>query len=113
MPAVLKAAGGKTVELHTHCTTGLGTLCCLEAIKAGMTHVNTAIPPLADGSSNPSIFNVAMNARALGFKTAIDEEAAPPRGQAFHRLRQEKKICPSAKRRNTTTRNTCIKYPAA
>jgi oxaloacetate decarboxylase alpha subunit len=73
VPAILKAAGDKTVELHTHCTTGLGTLCCLEAIKAGMTHINAAIPPLADGSGNPSIFNVAMNARALGYKAMIDE----------------------------------------
>ncbi len=81
-PAVLKAAGNTTVELHTHCTTGLGTLCCLEAIKAGITNINTAIPPLADGSSNPSLFNVAMNARALGFKTLIDE--APLRRVASH-----------------------------
>jgi oxaloacetate decarboxylase alpha subunit len=71
---VLDAAASKTVELHTHCTTGLGTLCCLEAIKAGMTHINTAIPPLADGSSNPSLFNVARNARSLGFEIRIDEE---------------------------------------
>jgi oxaloacetate decarboxylase (Na+ extruding) subunit alpha len=81
-PAVLHAANGTTVELHTHCTTGLGTLCCLEAIKAGMTNVNTAIPPLADGSSNPSVFNVAMNARALGYKTSINEE--PLRHVAKH-----------------------------
>jgi oxaloacetate decarboxylase alpha subunit len=81
-PAVLKATNGTTVELHTHCTTGLGTLCCLEAIKAGMTNVNTAIPPLADGSSNPSVFNVAMNARALGYKTVINEE--PLRHVAKH-----------------------------
>jgi oxaloacetate decarboxylase alpha subunit len=81
-PAVLNAANGTTVELHTHCTTGLGTLCCLEAIKAGMTNVNTAIPPLADGSSNPSVFNVAMNARALGYKTVINEE--PLRHVANH-----------------------------
>ncbi|HEU5462897.1 MAG TPA: carboxyltransferase [Candidatus Binatia bacterium] len=73
VPAVLQAANGTTVELHTHCTTGLGTLCCLEAIKAGMTHINAAIPPLADGSSNPSVFNVVMNARALGFTTLLDE----------------------------------------
>ena len=73
VPAILKAAGGKTVELHTHCTTGLGTLCCLEAIKAGMVHINAAVPPLANGSGNPSIFTVAMNARALGYKTIIDE----------------------------------------
>src|SRR6476659_2439063 len=82
VPAVLKAAGDKIVELHTHCTTGLGTLCCLEAIKAGMTHINAAIPPLADGSSNPSVFNVAMNARALGYNTVIDER--PLRHVAKH-----------------------------
>ncbi|MGN6717756.1 MAG: biotin carboxyl carrier protein [Candidatus Binatia bacterium] len=74
VPALLAAADGKIVELHTHCTTGLGTLCCLEAIKAGMTHINAAIPPLADGSSNPSLFNVAMNARARGDPTVIDEK---------------------------------------
>ncbi|HSF56807.1 MAG TPA: hypothetical protein VLD83_01925 [Candidatus Binatia bacterium] len=74
VPAVLKAAGGRIVELHTHCTTGLGTLCCLEAIQAGMTHINTAIPPLADGSSNPSLFNVAMNARVLGYQTLVNEQ---------------------------------------
>jgi len=74
VPAVLEAAGNTTVELHTHCTTGLGTLCCLEAIKAGMVHINTAIPPLANGSGNPSIFNVAMNARALGYETRVNEE---------------------------------------
>jgi oxaloacetate decarboxylase alpha subunit len=74
VPALLAATNGKIVELHTHCTTGLGTLCCLEAIKAGMTHINAAIPPLADGSSNPSVFNVAMNARALGYNPVIDEK---------------------------------------
>ena len=82
VPTVLNAAGAKTVELHTHCTTGLGTLCCLEALKADMTHINTAIPPLADGSSNPSLFNVAMNARALGFKIMINEK--PLRAVADH-----------------------------
>jgi oxaloacetate decarboxylase alpha subunit len=82
VPAVLNAAGCAIVELHTHCTTGLGSLCCLEAIKAGMTHINAAIPPLADGSSNPSVFNVAMNARALGYGTLLNEE--PLRQVAKH-----------------------------
>jgi oxaloacetate decarboxylase alpha subunit len=74
VPAILKAAGNMTVELHTHCTTGLGALCCLEAIKAGMVHINTAVPPLANGSGNPSIFTVATNARALGYKAMVNEE---------------------------------------
>ncbi|HKY07660.1 MAG TPA: hypothetical protein VJQ55_05450, partial [Candidatus Binatia bacterium] len=66
-----------------HCNTGLGPLCCLEAIKLGIKSINTAIPPLADGSSNPSIFNVAMNARALGYRTCIDEEALKPVREHF------------------------------
>lgn len=77
-PVVLQNASGIPVELHTHCTTGLGSLCCLEAIKGGIRIINTAIPPLADGASNPSVFNVARNARALGYTTIIDETAIKP-----------------------------------
>ncbi len=83
VPIVLENSGGKHVEFHTHCTTGLGPLCCLEAIKQGITTVNTAIPPLANSSSNPSIFNVAANARALGYETLIDEELLRPVSQHF------------------------------
>jgi oxaloacetate decarboxylase (Na+ extruding) subunit alpha len=78
VPLILREAKEKPVEFHTHCNTGLGPLCCLEAIQLGITSINTAIPPLADGSSNPSVFNVAMNARALGYRTKIDEEILKP-----------------------------------
>lgn len=78
VPVVLHNANGIPVELHTHCTTGLGSLCALEAIKLGIRMINTAIPPLADGSSNPSVFNVARNARSLGYTTIIDETAIKP-----------------------------------
>lgn len=75
VPQMLKHAGGIPIEFHTHCSTGLGPLCCLEAVQAGIRIVNTAIPPLADGSSLPSIFSVARNLRALGYRTEIDEES--------------------------------------
>jgi len=78
VPLILREAKDKRVEFHTHCNTGLGPLCCLEAIQLGITSINTATPPLADGSSNPSIFNVAMNARALGYRTHIDEQVLKP-----------------------------------
>ncbi len=83
VPIILKNSGKIPVELHTHCTTGLGPLCCLEAIGLGVRIINTAIPPLANGSSNPSIFNVARNARALGYKPLIDEEALKPISEHF------------------------------
>jgi oxaloacetate decarboxylase alpha subunit len=78
VPVILEAAGDIPVELHTHCTTGLGPLCCLEAMERGITIINTALPPLADGSSLPSLYNVARNARALGHTTAIDEDVLRP-----------------------------------
>lgn len=83
VPLILREAKDKPVEFHTHCTTGLGALCCLEAIKLGITSINTAIPPLADASSNPSLFNVAMNARALGYPTEVDEEVMKPARDHF------------------------------
>jgi oxaloacetate decarboxylase (Na+ extruding) subunit alpha len=83
VPLILQNADGKPVEFHTHCTTGLGSPCCLEAIKLGIRSINTAIPPLAEASSNPSVFNVAMNARALGYSTAVDEEVLKPVTEHF------------------------------
>lgn len=77
-PLVLANCGDVPVEFHTHCHTGLGGLCTLEAIKLGYRIVNTAVPPLAEGSSNPSIFTVARNARALGYATEVDEDALRP-----------------------------------
>jgi oxaloacetate decarboxylase alpha subunit len=83
VPIMFASAKGVALELHTHCTTGLGPLCCLEAVKLGIKIVNTALPPLADGSSNPSLFNVAKNLRALGYKTLIDEEILKPVSDHF------------------------------
>jgi oxaloacetate decarboxylase alpha subunit len=78
VPVILANSGGIPVELHSHCTTGLGPLVALEAVKLGIRIVNTGIPPLADGSALPSVFNVAHNLRALGYKPVINEELLHP-----------------------------------
>jgi oxaloacetate decarboxylase alpha subunit len=92
VPLILREANGKPLEFHTHCNTGLGSICCLEAIKLGVASINTAIPPLADGSSNPSLFNVAMNARALGYQTMIDENAVKPVRDHFTMIAQRENL---------------------
>lgn len=86
VPIVLREAKGIPVEFHTHCTTGLGPLCVLEAIKLGIDIVNTATPPLANGSANPSVFNVAENAIALGFTPTIDQKRLRPISDHFMRI---------------------------
>src|SRR5918996_1681422 len=83
VPIIFQNADRIPVELHTHCTTGLGPLCCLAGMKLGIRSINTALPPLADDSSNPSLFNVAKNARALGYSTAIDEGVLQPVSEHF------------------------------
>lgn len=74
LPGMLEGAGEIPVELHSHCTTGLAPLCYLEAVKAGVRTLHTAIPPLANGSSQPSIFNVISNLKLLGFAPSIKEQ---------------------------------------
>ncbi|HUK40743.1 MAG TPA: hypothetical protein VLX11_06865 [Candidatus Acidoferrales bacterium] len=73
VPVILKNSEGIPVELHTHCNTGLGPLCCLEAVKLGIGSLNTALPPLANGASNPSLFNVIKNLRAVNYRPVIEE----------------------------------------
>jgi oxaloacetate decarboxylase alpha subunit len=88
VPVILKNAGGIPVELHSHCTTGLGPLVALEAVKLGIRIVNTGVPPLADGSALPSIYNVAHNLRALGYKPVIDEAVLKPVTDHFNIIAQ-------------------------
>ncbi len=74
LPAVLQNADGIPVELHSHCTTGLADLVYLEALRLGVRTLHTAVPPLAQGSSQPSVFTVAKNARLSGFSPQVDEK---------------------------------------
>jgi len=46
----------------------------LEALKLGIHIINTAIPPLSEAASLPSIYTVARNARALGYTPVVKEE---------------------------------------
>jgi oxaloacetate decarboxylase alpha subunit len=72
IPVVLKAAGDIPVEFHAHCNSGQAPLCYLEGVKLGMRILHTAVPPLANGSGQPSIFNIAQNLKALGYTPAVD-----------------------------------------
>lgn len=74
----MESANGIEVEFHAHSTNGLAPLNVLEAVKGGIRHIHTAVPPLANGTSQPSILNVASNLRALGFDPVVDETPLQP-----------------------------------
>lgn len=72
-PILLEAAGDIPVELHSHCTTGLAPSVYSEAMRLGIRYLHTGVPPASDGSAQPSVLDVARNARALGFEPQVDE----------------------------------------
>lgn len=74
IPIILKNAGDIPVEFHAHCSMGHAPLSYLEGVKLGLRILHTAIPPLANGSSQPSIFNITNNLCLLGYKPQVDLE---------------------------------------
>jgi oxaloacetate decarboxylase (Na+ extruding) subunit alpha len=78
IPLIQKNIGNVPLEFHAHCNNGMAPFNYLEAMKLGVTKLHTGIPPLANGSGQPSIFNIAVNARALGFQPQIDLAAVKP-----------------------------------
>ena len=83
IPLILENAGEVPVEFHGHCNNGLGPLCYLEAVRLGIKTLHTAVPPLANGSSQPSIFNIARNLRALGHTPVINDRELKPAEEHF------------------------------
>lgn len=88
VPAIRNSVGDTPLEFHTHCTTGLGPMSLLAAVEEGIDTVHTAVPPLANGSSQPSIFNVASNLRAQGYATMVNEAPLRRVSEDLHRIAQ-------------------------
>jgi oxaloacetate decarboxylase alpha subunit len=61
----------------------LAPLCYIEAVNFGIKTLHTATPPLANGSSQPSILNLARNLRALGHTPIVNEEEIKPVEEHF------------------------------
>ena len=92
LPVIMRNANGVPVELHSHCTTGLADLVYLEALKLGVRRLHTGVPPLANGSGQPSIFNVAANARLMGYSPQVDLEVLRPVAKRLTAIAKQEKL---------------------
>ncbi len=92
VPVIMRELKGLPLEFHTHCTTGLGPMTLLAAVEAGVETVHTAIPPLANGSSQPSVFNVTNNLRELGYGISIDEGPLRVASKELYRIAKEENM---------------------
>ena len=89
---MVAAAGGRPVEVHSHCTTSLAPLVYLEALRSGARTLHTAVRPLALGTSQPSAEMTLANARALGYSDAIDDLALAEMSSYFGSLAARKAL---------------------
>ena len=87
--AVQKNCEGLPLEFHSHCNSGLAPLCYLEAIQSGVTTLHTAVAPLANGTSHPSIESILKNSRRLGFTANIDDEALEAVSSHFRNIAEK------------------------
>ena len=92
LPVIVQNANGVPVELHSHCTTGLAPLVYVEALKLGVRTLHTAVPPLAEASSQPSVFNVADNARLMGYTPKVDETILRPVAERLTAIAKQEKL---------------------
>ncbi len=78
VPKILDATPGVIWEFHGHCNNGLGPVNAIECARLGINILHTAVPPLANANSLPSIFNLSSNLRVVGFEVDINNESLNP-----------------------------------
>jgi oxaloacetate decarboxylase (Na+ extruding) subunit alpha len=72
VPALRAELGSRTLELHSHCNTGLAPLVYLEAARLGVDQLHTSIAPLANGPAQPATQTMLRNLNLSGFDSDID-----------------------------------------
>ena len=60
------------IQLHTHATSGLGSMTLIKAIEAGVDIVDTAISPMALGTSQPPTEAIVATLAGTEYDTGID-----------------------------------------
>lgn len=89
LSTVLQYCDGIPIEFHSHCSTGLAPFSYLEAIKAGVTILHTAVAPLANGTSLPALESILRNAKRMGFTSDIDEDALAKMSAHFRQIAEK------------------------
>jgi pyruvate/oxaloacetate carboxyltransferase len=72
---LLKAETGLPVDLHTHCTPGLGLASMLMAVVAGADIVDTVVLSWSGGPAAPAYEIIRLFADRLGIETGVDSAA--------------------------------------
>lgn len=68
----LKVATNLPIQLHTHYTSGLASMCLLKAVENGVDIIDTAISPLALGTSHAPTESMVAALNGTEYSTGLD-----------------------------------------
>ncbi len=77
------------IELHTHYTSGVGSMTYLKAIEAGVDIVDTAMSPFAQGTSQPATEPLVATLQGTEYDTGLDLGKLSEITDYFNVLREE------------------------
>ena len=77
------------IQLHTHYTSGLASMTVLKAIEAGVDVVDTAISPMALGTSQPATEPIVATLQDTPFDTGLDLAQLDKISKHFDALREK------------------------
>lgn len=85
----LKDAVQVPIHLHSHYTSGMGTMSALMAVLAGLDLLDTAISPLAGGASHPPTESIVAALQHTPYNTDLDLSALQPITEYFRVVRRK------------------------
>lgn len=85
----LKKSVGLPVFLHSHCTTGVAPMSYIEAMRAGVDGIDTAVSPFSMGTSQPSTESMYFTAADMGIETDLKIDAVAEISEYFTPIKQE------------------------
>ena len=77
------------VQLHTHYTSGLASMTILKAVEAGVDIIDTAISPMAMGTSQPPTEPIVATFAGTEYETGLDLKKLDEIAKYFEPLRNE------------------------
>ena len=85
----LKDAVNIPIEMHTHYTSGLASMCIMKAVEAGVDAVDTAMSPLALGTSHAPTESIVAAFKDTEYDTGLDLVKLTEIREYFMGLRQK------------------------
>lgn len=85
----IKAKVKLPLELHTHSTSGLGSMTLMKAVEAGADIIDTAISPFGEGTSQPSTEPMVKAFTGTEWDTGMDMDALNEIAEYFKPIREK------------------------